>query len=523
MINTLKTSILLNQAYRTNALIYRLKSLPLIGKRIPDSLYGSDSIKILGSVYYCFTSVINVLINKAIYLGVMAFLPFLFMEADNPLSFSTMLLMLTLAGVLFHVPSLSATKEQYYAVMLMRVHAQRYALSTFIWSLLTGELGLLAITCIYGIFFCHISFWLCLSYVLLHAAAKIIGLHLSLWYFGKYNVLLSEAHRKTIWGSALGLTVTGYLLTLFRLTVPTPVMYIITAIFVVAAVFCFPKIWHNTNYYRIYKRILAPDTLLARPDTAGKVQQTAAAKQIEAHDQTLSNRDGYAYFHELFIMRHRKALMKTPRRQALALVVIFIALLAFLPFSADYKASTNNSLMTVLPYTVFIMYLLNRGGQITQIMFMNCDHSMLAYRFYRQPKTILGLFKVRLLTLIRINLLPAAVIAIGLPLLLWLSGGTDNPLNYLLLFISIMSMAVFFSVHHLTLYYLLQPYNIDLESKSGAFSLANWLTYLFSYIFINVKAPTTIFTALTTLFCAIYIAVALVLVYRMAPRTFRLK
>ena len=102
---------------------------------------------------------------------------------------------------------------------------------------------------------------------------------------------------------------------------------------------------------------------------------------------------------------------------------------------------------------------------MTQAMFMNCDHSMLTYRFYRQPEAILKLFKARLKTLVKINLIPALVLACGLPFLLFVTGGTDNPLNYALLFVSILAMAVFFSVHHLVLYYLLQPYNVHMESK----------------------------------------------------------
>lgn len=108
---------------------------------------------------------------------------------------------------------------------------------------------------------------------------------------------------------------------------------------------------------------------------------------------------------------------------------------------------------------------------------MNCDHSMLTYRFYRQPKAILSLFVERLKVIIVINLMPAFVIALGLPSLMFITGGTDKPINYFLLFISILAMSVFFSVHHIVLYYLLQPYNINLESKSFAYGIANFLTY----------------------------------------------
>lgn len=69
--------------------------------------------------------------------------------------------------------------------------------------------------------------------------------------------------------------------------------------------------------------------------------------------------------------------------------------------------------------------------------------------------------------------MPAAVIAIGLPLLLYLSGGTQQPVHYAVLLVSILAMSVFFSVHTLALYYLLQPYNVEMETKNAAYGILN--------------------------------------------------
>lgn len=59
------------------------------------------------------------------------------------------------------------------------------------------------------------------------------------------------------------------------------------------------------------------------------------------------------------------------------------------------------------------------------------------------------------------------MIALGLPMLLYMTGGTDELFNYAVLFVSIIAMSVFFSVHNMVLYYLLQPYNTNLESAFG--------------------------------------------------------
>lgn len=187
------------------------------------------------------------------------------------------------------------------------------------------------------------------------------------------------------------------------------------------------------------------------------------------------------------------------------------------------RTKINDFTLRYLPYFVFIMYIINRGTVVTQAMFMNCDHSMLTYRFYKTPKVILSLFKERLKTLIQINLLPAIVIAIGLPLILYLTGGTDNPLNYAILFISIIAMSIFFSVHYLILYYLLQPYNVNIEMKSSTYTIAQTITYFVCYAMLQIKMPTYIFGISTIIFSIIYCIISLVLVYKYAPKTFKLR
>lgn len=68
------------------------------------------------------------------------------------------------------------------------------------------------------------------------------------------------------------------------------------------------------------------------------------------------------------------------------------------------------------------MYMCNRGSIYTQVLFMNCDHSMLTYPFYKKPAFILKLFQIRLRELIKMNLPPAMVIGGGLALLLYVTG-----------------------------------------------------------------------------------------------------
>ena len=256
-------------------------------------------------------------------------------------------------------------------------------------------------------------------------------------------------------------------------------------------------------------------------NVANKKKQYEAS--IDAKVMINSNKKGYGYFNELFIKRHRNILTRSAI--ITSLIALGVILITFIGTLIDKQVyiDINKMTLTSLPYFVFIMYVINRGSVITQAMFINCDSSMLNYRFYRQPKVILELFKKRLKTLIKINMIPSLVIAIGLPFLLFVTGGTSNDLNYILLFISIISLSVFFSVHHLVIYYLLQPYDINMKAKSSTYSIVNGITYFICYLCIDLSYPTLIFATFVTLFSVIYILAALYLVYKYAYKTFKLK
>lgn len=199
------------------------------------------------------------------------------------------------------------------------------------------------------------------------------------------------------------------------------------------------------------------------------------------------------------------------------------AVLAAFYIFPEFKEKTNELLLNFLPYFVFIMYLINRGTGFTRALFMNCDHSLLTYPFYKEPRSVLRLFSIRLREIIKVNLLPAFIIGIGLPLLLYLSGGTDNPLNYLILFVSIICMSIFFSVHYLTVYYLLQPYNAGTQIKSGTYRLVLTATYLVSFYIMKLRVPIFAFGMAAIAFCILYCVLACVLIYRLAPKTFKLR
>ena len=290
---------------------------------------------------------------------------------------------------------------------------------------------------------------------------------------------------------------------------------------ILAGVVTMQKIVGFSNYQEMYQIILAQS--MNQMDQAKKVVREQSYKTISTDKGITSQRKGFEYLNELFIKRHQKILWKSSKRIAIVCFCILLGILLAFYLVPEIKQKTNQVLMTFLPYFVFIMYAINRGTNFTQALFMNCDHSLLTYSFYKQPKFVLKLFQIRLREIIKINLLPAAMIGVGLAVLLYASGGTDNPLNYGILIVSILCMSMFFSVHYLTIYYLLQPYNISTEIKSGTYQLVLSATYLVCFFMMRWKMPIFLFGLMAIAFCVVYCVIACILIYRFAPKTFRLR
>ncbi len=296
------------------------------------------------------------------------------------------------------------------------------------------------------------------------------------------------------------------------------IVSLITGILSIKVISSFDK------YKQVYKQLLTSENVYSveNAQSTQKVKENVS-KQIEFDKSFTSNKHGFAYFHELFVKRHSKILTKAVKKQSFIIIGIFAVLSIIILKNKELAKIINASLLIYLPYFVFVMYILNRGTTVTQAMFMNCDHSMLTYRIYRTPKVILGVFKERLKTLILINLVPALLIGIGLSFLLYITGGTDNNLNYIILFISIIAMSIFFSVHYLVMYYLLQPYNANTEMKSSTYSIVQGITYFVCYFFIGKQLSTFYFGLATIIFSILYCFISLIIIYKKAPKTFKLR
>lgn len=524
MIRAFFLSFSLRNTYRVNSFIYSLQQIPLLRKVLSNQLYKSRVLKVLGNIFSILWEIVSVFLGKFLYLWLMIYALLSLYKTTSSETFLHIFFFLTLIGAVMNTYMFNPTKDKYYAMVLMQMDARLYTLSNYVYAMLKTLVGFYPFVFLFG-YFLQIPFWLSFFLPWGVCSAKILMSFYNLEKYWKKKIVINENNPpKTYWVAVLVFLLCAYGLPLLGIVLPWYIVSILFGLCIFLSIFAWIKVWHFKSYDKIYKSLLVSSTVYFNTTEVQKeMVRENSLKNIELDTNFVSHKNGYAYFHDLFVKRHQKILTLAVKKQAFVLVILFIGIVILLLFNQDIHSEINSLFLTYLPYFVFIMYLLNRGQTVTQAMFINCDHSMLTYRFYRTPKVILGLFRERLKTLILVNLLPALIIAIALPVLLFISGGTDNPLNYLVLFVSILAMSIFFSVHYLVLYYLLQPYNIQTEVKSGTYKIVQWLTYFVCYYMIQIQLPTISFGITVSIFCVLYSLISLFLAYKYAPKTFKLR
>lgn len=520
MISTFFLSFRLKNAYRVNSILYSLKQLPIIKRILPEKLYGVRGLKILGNIISAIWEFIMIFLGKFLYIAFMIAAMLGIYQTNSAATFLHIFFFLTICGGLMNTYLFDPTKDKYYAMFLMNMDAKEYTISNYLYQMIKVLIGFLPFTCFYGMSV-GLPLWITILCPIFVMMVKTFINSLSLIDFKRTKKVKNEnLPTSVVWILLFVLLVCAYALPYISIVMPTWMFLIFFGLSLGLGIFGFYQIFHFPYYRFLYKQLLTNAPLVIDQTS---IRRDASLSQIELDTSLNSTKEGFSYFHELFVKRHRKILTKAIKKQTIVLVGIAIVMSFLVKVNASVASTTNHLMLVFLPYFVFIMYMLNRGTTLTQAMFMNCDHAMLSYRIYRKPNVILGLFKERLKTLIGLNLIPATVIGFTLALLLFLSGGTSNVYNYFVLFFSILAMSVFFSVHYLVMYYLLQPYNVHTEMKSSTYSVVQGVTYFVCYYMMQLRLPTFYFGLSVTAFCILYSLLSLWFAYRLAPKTFKLR
>lgn len=232
--------------------------------------------------------------------------------------------------------------------------------------------------------------------------------------------------------------------------------------------------------------------------------------------------EGFVYLNNLFFKRHKKHLLKPTLIKSGIFLILGIGGFLFASSLIIKAKEVYKISIFIIP---IISYILFKQDLILMAFYKNCDSSLLYYNFYREDKNLLKMFWLRFNSIFKLMAIPMGamfVIYIGFAIkyLIKTDLNLSLPIFYILL------NAIFFTVLPLFQYYIIQPFDKEGKQKSVVLVLMNIFLY---YIFIfglpalATKIGEIKFMLIISIFMVFFVGLASFLIYKFAPKTFKIK
>lgn len=293
----------------------------------------------------------------------------------------------------------------------------------------------------------------------------------------------------------------------------------------------YPKYRHVARMLCSYQRVMEHQKEAENVTSIDTSLKDTLDEEIVA-ERIFPDKSGYEYLHAIFFERHKKIVARPSRIKAWIVEGLFgaaaVAVLVcrFVAPQAQFEELSNGiwkGLNAFLPILVFVMYCSSSGEKLTQAMFYHCDASLLKYGYYRTPEAIISSFRIRLRYMIRTECPFIVAFCVGVFVNMMLLGRFHNILQIIAVMCCIVILSVFFSVLFLCMYYIFQPFTESGNIVGAGYKICTMGIYMAAYVCLQIRTPPAYFAAFLLTITIFSMGMALLLVWKLAPKTFRLK
>lgn len=246
-------------------------------------------------------------------------------------------------------------------------------------------------------------------------------------------------------------------------------------------------------------------------------------KDIEVKNtKGLYQKKGLAFLNSLFFIRHKRLIKKPVIIKSLAVPAIGLGVFFFTVFKKTLGAEDIFELtIRAMP---FLMYTLSRQDKVITAMYLNCDQGLLPYGFYRKGEMLLAMYRLRFRSMLAINLIPAAAVFATYMAAVAYKGELLWVKNLVVL-AYILLMTTFFTSLALAKYYLLQPYNQEGMAVSKLAGVINMVVYYICIYgaFIVKDMDYKMILLASGGFILAFIIVVNILIVKFGSRTFKIR
>ena len=504
MINILLKTIEINTTYTVNSIIYFIRKLPIFNDLITNDIYKNNTLKKILGLFGIIFSITKSIFFKFLYFLVIYIISYKLFPNNQLLSYIHIYFVLTILGMFINNKLLNTSKKKYISIILLNMDATKYYKLNIIWNIITSTILNSIFLYIFIKVILNSSIIYSIILVIFTLNIRLIGESLNIMFFKKYKYMWYT--NTLLYFSILTILLAACLLPYLNVYIPINIIKVITIVTSIFGVISLIYLFKVKDYKLIYKKISSIVDAMNKENEKDYLKQAMVEvknKDKEIDKRIIEKKKGYDLFNTIFFERHKEILLRSAKKYSVILIIFYIILSYIMITKSNYNKSIAELLHLKLSIFIIVMFFINRGSIITQAMFFNCDHAMLKFNFYREPK-------------------PAFIIGIGNIILLFISKNDYSYLTYITTFLFIISLSIFFSVHYLCMYYLQQPYNKDLEIRKVSYSITNLVTCILCYKLSDIVMTSEKLSIFGIIFVIIYVIISLRLVYKLAPRTFKI-
>lgn len=528
-----------------NQLIYLLQKLPLVGKYISNRVYGAQTAKSVLLIIGILVLLVKAVLYKIIYFGALFLVANLLGDNLRKLLAHQWavenLFFLLLAGFSLIIGSVlrsnlikSGDREQVIAIKIFNLPAKNYLLINQ-----AVDLGIFFLT--YGLILSSFTFWITDSFFRAWSFTSLlvgVRLGLSYAYLSLYRPHTKEPNKHLVHvfltGSLMGfvLMILSYGLnwTFLPSVVTSPWSGLLGLVLILVS---WLALKGTDRLDQLARQLLTVASLKGLTPTDINTQGLIVKEdEYDLGDPKSQSGSGprprgIAYLNQIFYQRFSSYFRKKMRLRFLILGAIMVSVNLLFFFGADLKTDGYQGsewlFRLLFPITVALSYFFYSSEYYTKFCFYQMDRHLLKYVFYRQPNQVLTALAIRFRAVVGLHLPLLGVMLVGLYSLYWLIGGRSW-FDLVWIFVLQLVLMLFFSCHHLILYYLLQPFTVAMETKSLPYQMINMGLYFFAFQFFRIIEDSSFSIFIGVFFALlVYIIVGLWAVWRFAPQRFRLR
>ena len=512
---------------KTNRLLYWMSNAPILRKYFHCDLVQEYVSKEGIALLVQSLSLLKKLTYKFIYTAIIV----LIVSANTPVTFNVVFVSLTVMGAIMH-DIIFMDADDYNNVILLRMNPHEYAMLRINGYLIRE--GILFFLAFFMLSFAlQLPIYVLVYSLLVYLAIHVCGQAVTIRKAMKNGYVEPKGNNKTFMINGL-IFVACILFIWLILTIDVELnvhwLMLIELPFIIAGIYSYRWLSTVPDWHKYFRYNLSIERINEIENLANTSEAKATLDTLNKNitmEKADSSKHGYSFIFDTFLKRYGNIFN---RRNIWTLVAIAVVTLgvAVVPLVIKFdRTQVSAFIFAHLHYLFLLVYFFSSNSKSFVVAcFLQIDRYLVNYHFFRRSQDIITNFKLRLFRVIKITILPSALLAVCLVFLYLFHGGNTVKISEAVIIgLLPLVLALFYSVYYLSAYYLFQPFSFDGTIVNKTYSIVTSGIYAVAYILsdldevkFSIMALAIIIAVLAVLSVGLFIAV-----FKLAPKEFRVR